>query len=132
MWWIIIVIVVIAIVKFARDSAKQADAVVKQGGMRKKYRILVEYLLSGDSRARVVQESATFLNIGVSSPGGKTAFWLQQTFGALTVQWRIESPIFGKHKLEWRFNEFADQYDMIRRIVNDVEQYQNNLMQRFM
>ncbi len=130
MWWIILIaIVAYVIIKFAIDSNKQADAVVKQGGMRKKYKTLVNHLLSGHPQARIVQETATFLNIGVSNMGGTTSFFITQTFGTVTVEWKINSPLFGKHKLEWTFDEFLDQDKMIEKIENDVGKYTMNLMQ---
>ncbi len=132
MWWIVLIaIVAYVIIKFAIDSNKQADAVIKQGGMRKKYKTLVDNLLSGHPQARIVQETATFLNIGVSNMGGTTSFFITQTFGTVTVEWKINSPLFGKHKLEWTFDEFLDQDKMIEKIENDVGKYTMNIMQNF-
>ena len=57
MWWIIIVVIVIMVIKFANDSNKQANAVAKQGGMRVKYRKLINHLLNGDANCKIIQET---------------------------------------------------------------------------
>lgn len=55
MWWIIIIaIVVIIAIKFANDCNEQADAVAKQGGMRIKYRTLINYILSSDPKCKII------------------------------------------------------------------------------
>lgn len=40
--------------------------------------------------------------------------------------------MLGKHKIEWEFNEFMDQNDMIKKIDNDTEVYMMNVIQKFM
>lgn len=63
--------------------------------------------------------------------------WLSGTFLHYSCkqcgyEWRVESPIFGKHKLNWKFDEFMDQQKMIEKIENDLEIYQSNIMQKYM
>ncbi len=133
MWWVIIIgIVVAVIIKFAYDSNKQAESVSKQGGMRIKYRTLINYVLESDSKAKIFKETSTFISVGVSSLGGTTVFLIQQTFGKVNIQWKFDSPVFGNHKLEWDFDEFLDQNKMIQKIENDLSIYQSNVMQKFM
>lgn len=52
MWWIIIAIIAFVAFKFILDSKAQSNAVAKQGGMRKKYSILVDYFLT---KMRIVE-----------------------------------------------------------------------------
>lgn len=132
MWWIIIVVIVIMVIKFANDSNKQANAVAKQGGMRVKYRKLINHLLNGDANCKIIQETKAFISVGVSGISGSTVFFIQQTFGTVTIQYKVKSKVFGNHQLEWRFDEFADQDKMIEKILNDVNAYNNNMMQKFM
>ena len=134
MWIIFFIIFVIGfiIVKFASDSNKQATEVTKQGGMKTKYRTLINYLVNSDPKARILNEGVAFISIGSSSIGGTTIFDILQTFGSVTIQWKVNSPVWGKHNLEWSFNEFADQNDMIEKIENDLSQYQANVMRKFM
>lgn len=133
MWIIIIlaIVVVIILAKFFSDKNRQADKIAKEGGMRRKYKTLVEHFLSGDTRAQVFRETSDSITVGLSNMGGTTLFVLTQTFGQITVQWKIDSPIFGKHKLEWDFPEYGDQHQMIERISNDLLKYQQNMMSNF-
>lgn len=131
MWWIIIVIIAFVAFKFILDSNAQSNAVAKQGGMRKKYSILVDYFLAGDKKCRIVKESSTFIRVGAANPAASTYFDIVQTYGTVTIQWISKSIPLGKHKLEWQFNEFADQHEMIRKIEHDVETYMGNVISKF-
>ena len=133
MWWKIILIIGVAIlVKFFADLNKQANSVTKQGGMRHKYKQLVDYALALSPRTRIIQETSTFINIGASSPVGPFAFMITHSFGFVIIQWKLESSIFGKHQLEWKFGEFDDQQKMIMKIENDLGKYQNNVIKNYM
>lgn len=132
MWWIIIIsIILFTVIKFAIDNNKQADAVAKQGGMRKKYRTLVDDFLCGHKQSHIVQENSTSITIGCGSAGGSTYFEIIQTFGTVTIIWRSSSVLMGNHKLEWEFNEFMDQEKMIEKIHHDIETYMINVIQKF-
>lgn len=131
MWWIILIVVAVIIIRFASASNKQAKAVIKQGGMRTKYRVLVNHFLEADPKTKIFNEGATFITIGLSSMAGTTIFDIQQTYGSVTIRWKVNSPVFGKHNLEWSFDEFGDQNIMIRKIENDLVQYQDNMMQKY-
>lgn len=128
MWGIIIVIVVIIIGKFLYDTNQQSSKIKKEGGMRNKYRELIEYLLSGDSRSKIFHETTDSITLGLSNMGGSTLYVLTQAYGRLKVQWKVDSPLFGKHKLDWDFPEYGDQEKMVERILNDVEKYLQNVM----
>ena len=129
MWIVIILLVVVLyLVKFFYDKNQQAAKIAKEGGMRRKYQDLIEFLMSVDSRCRVLQETSESITVGLVNVGGSTLFDLTQTFGKLTVQWKVDSPIFGKHKMEWDFPEYGDQGKMHERILNDTEKYLQNLM----
>lgn len=131
MWWIIIAIIAFVAFKFISDSIAQSNAVAKQGGMRKKYSILVDYFLAGNENCRIVQENSTFIRVGAANPAASTYFDITQTYGTVTIQWISKSILIGNHKLEWRFNEFADQYEMIRQIEHDVKIYMSNVLSKF-
>ncbi len=133
MWFIKFIIIVIAIVayKFISASIKQSNAVAKQGGMRKKYAVLVDFILSGDEHCKVVQENSTFIRVGAANPAASTYFDIHQTFGSVTIQWISKSIPLGDHKLEWQFNEFEDQYKIAQKIEHDIEVYLKNLISNF-
>lgn len=70
---LVIIIIVFVIGKFAFDNHHQGVKVNKEGGMVNKYSLLVDYILSGDSRARIIRQT---VDLGVASAGGVTAFYL--------------------------------------------------------
>ena len=82
MWTVIIIIAVCFIGKFVLDSINQSNDMKAQGGVRTKYAHLIQSLLDSDPRARILQETNTFVNVGISGPAGAQSFFLQQTFGA--------------------------------------------------
>jgi hypothetical protein len=128
MWTIIILIGAFIIGKFLYDTSQQSSKIKKEGGMRIKYRELIADIMNQDSKIRIFQETSNSITIGVSNIGGTTLFILIQTYGKLTVQWKVDSPIFGKHSMEWDFQEYGDQELMMARIMNDLDKYQRNVM----
>ena len=118
MWTIIIVIVVFIIGKFVYDSIKQSGEMKAQGGVRTKYAHLIQLLLDSDPRARIIQETNTFVNVGISGPAGAQSFFLQQTFGKLTVQIVIKNnPLLGDMTIERTFPENMDQDEMSKELM---------------
>lgn len=127
--WIVITIIVVGIIgKFLYDRNQQSSKIQKEGGMAHKYRTIIDILMSGDPNSKIYKILSDTVTLGVSSSGGTTLFILTQTFGKLTVQWKMDSPFFGKHNLEWDFNEYLDQDKMAERIMNDLSKYQNNVI----
>ncbi|MFW6046615.1 MAG: hypothetical protein ACOCP4_02350 [Candidatus Woesearchaeota archaeon] len=128
--WIVIILIIVAFIigKFLYDRNQQAAKITMEGGMRNKYRYLIEFFMSGDSRTKIYQETSDSITMGISNMGGTTLFILTQTFGKVTVQWKVDSPVFGKHKMEWEFPEYGDQEKMAERIANDTGKYQQNIM----
>lgn len=133
MWWkAIIFIVVILAIKFAYDSIKQANSITKQGGMRIKYKTLIDYLLNSDPECKILQEKKTFISVGVLGTGikGSTVFFIYQTYGTITIQYKANSVLGGEHKFEWVFNEYTDQKKMIENIEHDIDAYLQNMIQK--
>lgn len=116
------------IIKFLYDKNQQSIQIGKQGGMLKKYKILNDYIINSHPSSKIFQETSDSITIGVSISGGTTTFRLLQSFGKLSVRWEMNSPFFGKHKLDWDFPEFQDQEKMLLRITNDLEKYQKNVI----
>jgi hypothetical protein len=128
MWTIIILIIAGILIKFLYDMNKQKTHVARQGGMQHKYRRLFELIKSGDSRTKIYKDTGDQVTLGISNLGGTTLFIITQTFGCVTIQWKVDSPVFGKHKLEWEFDEYLDQNKMMEKITNDLTHYQINVM----
>ena len=114
----IIIVVLFFIGKFIFDSLNQSKEMKILGGIRKKYSKLVQTLLEADPRAKVIQETDTFMNIGVSGPAGAQSFLLQQTFGYLTIQIVVKNnPLLGDMKIERSFPEGMDQELMMAELM---------------
>lgn len=125
----IIAIVVFIVIKFIFDSVKQSNEVASQGGVRKKYSVLIDHILTGHENARVFQETNTFVSVGVSGIAGSTIFYIQQAYGNVNIQYKVKNnPIIGEMKKEWTFPENMDQNLMIRRINEDLEKELNYLL----
>jgi hypothetical protein len=130
MLWVVLIIVVFIIVKFAIAASKQSVAVARQGGMCFKYKTLISYILEQEPRAKL-KESAASVEIGYCGPSGCTSFFIMQTFGTVTIQWRVDNMYFGKHQIEWKFDENTDQHKMIDKIEYDLAEYQSNIMNKY-
>jgi len=130
-WTILIAVVVYIIFKFVSDNNKQASIIAKQGGMRNKYRTLIDYLMSQRPDVKVIHEDSTSIIVGCASAGGSTKFIIAQTFGTVTVQWKSSDIITGNHELEWQFEEFMDQTKMSEKMENDIVVYSTNLLSKF-
>jgi hypothetical protein len=128
MWIVISIIILVVIISFLSAVNKQGKRVLKEGGMRHKYQILIDLLLNEDPKIKIYRITNTSVIIGLSSISGSTFFTINQTFRIVTIQWKIDSAVFGKHSLEWEFDEYMDQTKMFDRILNDLEKYQNNIM----
>lgn len=127
--WILIVLLIIVgiiIIKFLIDRGSQSSIIKQQGGMKNKYRELIQALMM-DPRTKIFNESPDSISLGLSNMGGTTLFILTQTFGFVTVQWKVDSPVFGKHKMEWDFPENQDQRKMVEKIENDLGDYQRRI-----
>lgn len=118
MWTVIIIIAVCFIGKFVLDSINQSNDIKSQGGVRTKYAHLIQSLLDSDPRARILQETNTFVNVGISGPAGAQSFFLQQTFGKLSVQIVIKNnPLLGNMTIERTFPEDMDQDEMMKQLM---------------
>jgi|LSQX01.1.fsa_nt_gb hypothetical protein len=130
-WWIfVLLIIAILIIKFLFDHKNQQIDVAKQGGMKHKYSKLIDNFLEEDGfeLAGVDNSSVTIVKSNIMGP---EVILLLQTFGNITVQWKMESKEFGKHKLEWTFNEFGDQDKMYNKVTEEISVYLENVISNF-
>ena len=126
---ILIIFVVVAILaRFVYDSNRQRIKGAKEDGMKNKYSLLVHYIMSEDSGVRIIRQTSTSIDFCLSNAGGANVFFLTQTFGNLTILWKMHSPILGEHELEWDSPEYLDQKSIIARVDNDLKKYQSNVM----
>ena len=129
---LIIFLIVLIVAKFIFDSIKQSKEMKLQGGIRNKYAKLIQMISDSDKRIRIIQETSTFVNVGISGPAGAQSFLLYQTYGKLTVQIVIKNnPLLGNMKIERSFPEDMDQEEIMKElIVAQNEEIQNKLNRR--
>lgn len=128
----ILIIVGIIAVKFIYDSIQQSNKMQEEGGIRKKYATLIEYFLSGHPNSRIFQQTNTFCAVGVSGVAGSQIYYIQQTFGTVTIQMKIKNnPLCGNLDMEWSFPEDMVQEQMIKKINEDIENKMVSLLDRF-
>lgn len=125
------IIVVIIIFNFAKDSYNENDKLVKQGGMRVKYRTLIDNFIDPDSGLKVVKETNNYVCVGMKNASGSIAFHFQHTFDKINVTFEMKNIFIGNHKLDWTFPEFMDQQQMIDRIESSTRQYMDNVSSQF-
>lgn len=125
------IIIVIMIIRFAKDSYRQSDKVTKEGGMREKYATIVNWMLNSHPDAKVSNETSTAIMVGVKGVSGTTIFDIVQTFGTVTIQYKVNNVVMGNHKLEWSFPEYDNQKEMIRKMENDISKYYENIMSNY-
>ena len=132
MWTFIFSIIIIIIGKFIFDSFIQSKKMKEQGGMRKKYAQLIQLILDADPRVKIIQETNTFINIGISGAAGAQSFLLQQTFGTLTVQIIIKNnPLLGNMKIERTFPENMDQKIIMEQLLDAQKEEIFNKVNRY-
>ena len=59
----LIIITAITILRFAKDSYKDYKKVAKKGGIRDKYKVLINYFIDTDPKMKIIKETNLLLNI---------------------------------------------------------------------
>lgn len=125
LWIFIVAIVILIIICFAKDSVKQSNDIISQGGMKSKYKTLIDLLQISLGRAKITNESNTALTIYGAGSSGSTAFDIVQTFGKVTIRCYIKNALIGNHQLQWIFDENMDQQFMFNKINDEVNKLLN-------
>lgn len=124
MWIVIVAIIaIIIIIKTKSKSVEVVDHVAAHGGMRGKYGVLVERLLSSHPNMSVISETRTFMDIGMNNPNGSSHFYFQQVSkNAIMIQYELKGdPTMPDFRIDWTFNDSYDQEIMLLQIGTDLE-----------
>lgn len=130
-WIFVLIIVTIIIFNFAKDSYKENDKIVKEGGIRKKYKTLIDNFIDPDSGMIVTKETNTYCCVAMQNHTGHVAFHFQHTFNKINVTFDMKNIFLGEHKLEWVFPETIPQEDMIYQIETRTRQYMDNVTNKY-
>lgn len=122
MWVIIAITVLIGFVllRYKSDLKKQRLDILQSGGMKNKYKVLIDLLSEGDNRTQIFRQDNDSIVFGLVVTGGFTKFELVQTFGTLSVKYLTNSNIYGKHSISWEFNEGMNQEKMVEVMNLDI------------
>ena len=124
MWiFIVAIIAIVIIVKTKSKSDEVVEHVAAHGGMREKYNVLVDRLLSSHPNMAIITETRTFMDIGMNNHDGSSHFYFQQVSNnALMIQYELKGdPTMPNFKIDWTFNDSFDQEIMLLKIASDLE-----------
>lgn len=123
----IFLIILFIIIKFLADKNKEVTKVKRQGGMKEKYSLLINYFLDYPN-ARILECSSSQATIIVRDTFAITIFRIAHGFNDFTVFWEHQSTTFGEHKLYWKFPEYMNQTNVINVIENELNEYAQRTM----
>lgn len=110
---IIIAIIVIYIIYLGVKGNKDIQNVNKYGGLRNKYSVFINHIMSRNSYYQLRELNTN--NIEIANTG--MMFKLIEIDKKLQVTWVWQSFSTGKtHKLQWLFNEFENQDSMYEKV----------------
>ena len=127
----VIILVIVMIIKFSKSSVEETNKVVKDGGMRNKYKILIDNFIDPESGMEIIDETSKYVCVGMVNTSGSIVFHFQHTFDQINVTFEMKNIIIGNHKLEWSFPETMNQHEMIDRIETRTRQYMDNINSKF-
>ena len=124
MWiFIVAIIAIVIIIKTKSKSDEVVGHVAAHGGMREKYNVLVERLLSSHPNMAVLTETRTFMDIGMNNPDGSSHFYFQQVSkDAIMIQFELKGdPTMPDFKIDWTFIDSYNQEIMLLKIFTDLQ-----------
>ena len=127
----LIIIIVIVVVHFAKDSYNESEKVAKEGGIRTKYKMLIDNFADPSSGMHIIKETNKYISLGMTNSAGSINFNFQHTFNQIDVTFEMNNVFVGNHKLNWSFPETMDQNEMIYQIETRTKQYIDNVTSKF-
>lgn len=127
----IIIAAIFMFVKFAMDSSKDSDKLIKEGGMLVKYRKLIYNFVSPEEVFKIVDKSNKYVCVAMRNTSGSIVFHFQHTFNKINVTMEMKNIFLGEHKLTWEFPEDMPQEEMIGRMETRTRQYMDNVTAKF-
>lgn len=131
MWIVIILVVILILGKFFWDRNKMEREIMNKGGMKVVYGELISRLMEIHPKSKIFHEKPSYISLGVADSFTVTLFELMATFGFLTITYSVSSNIFGKHKLQWEFEDGENPEFIIYKIDMDIESYMKNKIEKF-
>ena len=123
---IIGVVVIIIAFMFFSDVSNTGDQIEAQGGMEKKYKVMIDRFLATPGTR--IADSRTKSSIALI---GETGLFhhnviISQINDKVVVKWIVYNT-WGKFPKEWSFNEWDDQLDMVYKMSKEMTEYINQI-----
>lgn len=129
MWVIILVVVIFIIWKLIASASQDAEAIKREGGMRNKFSVLIDYFMSGSDRCRIISEKGFFISLGVVGPVSSQIYYITASSDVVVVRMEMSNnPLFGNKTIKWTFPVDGDQSKMISKIESDLEIEYNKML----
>lgn len=119
MWIIILIIIgVVLIYKFGKNSGDTIGRVQADGSMHLKYFVLIKNILDSHKDCKIIGETRTYIRIGVINFGGSTIFHIQQCPNNMVmIDYEVSNnPVVPNFSLRFTFPDSKDQNEMIEEI----------------
>lgn len=120
MTWIILIAVIAIVIFFGRlanQTVSEIEHVGKHGGLKNKYKILIEHIMSRNSLYQLKENYSNDIELLCTG----TKFHLTEVKKTLEINWGWDSFTSGKlHRLKWSFDEFKNQDEMYSIIDKDI------------
>ncbi|MEO6228836.1 MAG: hypothetical protein ABJB11_08875 [Ferruginibacter sp.] len=112
------------VIKFVVDWNKQRSKIALEGGVSKKYSILVDHL-QGDEKPKVFQLDNEVYSFGWITPNADNRLTIIESFGSVLVKWDFRANMVFKkvnESKEWRFPEDCNQELAAQKILSEMEE----------
>lgn len=124
MWFLKFIGFIIAfiIVRFIIDMIIQSKEMKNQGGVRKKYSKIIDFVLSAHPDSKIFHQDNTSVVVGVQGIAGSQVFYITKAFEVVIIQMKVRNnPLCGNMEREWKFPENMDQDKIIEQINADTK-----------
>lgn len=127
-WTIILAVISWILFRFYSDYKKQEKEIKTKGGMLDLYNEIINFILTSDPNAKIIEEKSNSITIEINSKSSSTHFYIAQVFSIIYVEYRLRSYLFGNHKLKWEFPIGTNQSTIINKVKFDIINFNKNLI----
>ena len=100
-----------------------------KGRMQRKYRTLITSFKKNAPETEIFARTPVSISFGVHNAGGLTSVTLiQPSIGGIFITWEVESSMYGKHSIDWRFPEDKDQGEIAKTVIDEAIRYQKDVI----
>ncbi len=118
-WIILISIGVFLIIRFFYDREKIIHDVQSTGGMKERYGVIINHLLSAPE-SKIIKQTRDNIQIFANTGFIQHHFSILHSFNNVIIAWKANSPM-GKFDDKWEFPHGFDQNQMADKISIDMD-----------